>query len=118
MEFDDFWAEREAYADMLKRKVLKANYLVERKIQAHHTVCRYWLDNACMSGDLCPFMHEYDLDKVPLCAYIKSKCAEGKSCKFRHYYHPHEENAKPLLDPQREAGAGNMTELVEEKDKN
>ena len=97
----EFWVERDEAARDLQRRVVRA----EERAKGHPqypVVCRYWLDGNCSAGDRCFFLHSYNLDKIPLCAFMQmQRCPEGAMCKFRHYLHPHELRAKPRQDPQR-----------------
>jgi hypothetical protein len=53
-------------------------------------VCSYHLKDRCRSGALCPFLHDFIPDKVPLCAYVDVVCPDGAACVFRHERLPHE----------------------------
>jgi len=102
MELDfEFWDRREASALLLQKQIIRA----EERAKGHPeypVVCRYWLDGNCSAADRCFYLHVYDLNKVPLCAFINMPmCPEGIMCKFRHYYHPHEQDAKSRTDPKR-----------------
>ncbi|XP_053562980.1 putative cleavage and polyadenylation specificity factor subunit 4-like protein [Bombina bombina] len=44
-------------------------------------VCKHWLRGLCKKGDLCEFLHEYDMARMPEC-YFYSKF--GPACKHRH----------------------------------
>jgi cleavage and polyadenylation specificity factor subunit 4 len=45
-------------------------------------VCRHWLRDLCMKGTACEFLHQYDLNKMPLCRHGE-RC-KIKDCPFRH----------------------------------
>ena len=100
----EFWAERDAAALALQRRIVRA----EERAKGHpeyQVVCRYWLDGICSAGDRCYFLHSYNLDKIPVCAFMETqRCPEGAMCKFRHYYHAHELRGKSRQDPQRSEG--------------
>ena len=32
-------------------------------------VCRHWLRDLCMKGAACEFLHQYDLQKKPICRH-------------------------------------------------
>jgi hypothetical protein len=38
-------------------------------------VCRHWLRNLCMKGESCEFLHQYDVDRMPVCRW-------GANCKI------------------------------------
>lgn len=97
----EFWANREANAVLFQRAIVRAEERAKGRPE-YPVVCRYWLDGTCSAGDRCFYMHVYDCDKIPLCAFIKAhRCPEGVACKFRHYYHNHELASKPRVDPKR-----------------
>jgi hypothetical protein len=86
---------REACARAVYRTAMTSRYV------KHQVVCRYWVGNRCMSGSRCAFLHEYKLDKFPLCAYIETVCPDGEACMFRHTYLPGERRQLPRYDPSR-----------------
>jgi hypothetical protein len=102
---DDSWSD--ALSDIawhIRREGLARQQHVQQLRDVHvkhQVVCRYWIANRCMSGNRCVFLHEYRLDKFPLCAYIEAVCPDGAACMFRHEYLPHERRQAPRFDPQR-----------------
>jgi cleavage and polyadenylation specificity factor subunit 4 len=56
-----------------------------RKRQDNAIVCKHWLRGLCKKGDLCEFLHEYDLRKMPECWFF-SKYGEcsNPECLFLH----------------------------------
>jgi hypothetical protein len=97
-----FWMDRDNSMTLFQKAITRA----EERAKGHpqyQVVCRYWLDGTCSAGDRCFYLHVYDLDRVPLCAFISQpRCPEGVDCKFRHYLHPHEVHSKPRADPRRQ----------------
>mmetsp|Transcript_22310 Transcript_22310/g.88562 ORF Transcript_22310/g.88562 Transcript_22310/m.88562 type:complete len:294 (-) Transcript_22310:351-1232(-) len=82
-------------------------------------VCRHWLRNLCMKGEQCEFLHQYDVDRMPLCRwgihckvpdcqyrhvaeddkpqcvfYQQGFCIHGLSCKYRHVKQPADKRPK------------------------
>jgi len=63
----------------------------ERVVTARHArgdkavVCKHWLRGLCKKGDMCEFLHEYDLQRMPVC-YFYSKYGEcsNPDCVYRH----------------------------------
>jgi hypothetical protein len=49
------------------------------------TVCTYWLRGMCMKGDACGFLHQYDVDKMPICRNLLKfgQCKE-LDCPYKH----------------------------------
>lgn len=45
-------------------------------------VCRHWLRGLCMKGDICEFLHQYDMSKMPECRW-GMEC-QVPECPFRH----------------------------------
>ncbi|GMI26254.1 hypothetical protein TeGR_g5504 [Tetraparma gracilis] len=45
-------------------------------------VCRHWLKGLCMKNEKCEFLHQYDLEKMPLCRHGE-RC-KVEDCPFRH----------------------------------
>jgi len=45
-------------------------------------VCRHWLRDLCMKGAACEFLHQYDLQKMPICRHGED--CKVKNCPFRH----------------------------------
>ena len=88
--------KREALARQRVNDALVAQHL------RHQVVCRYWIADRCMSGGRCAFLHEYKLDKFPLCAYIEGACPDRDACMFRHHYLPGERRQQPRYDPSRQ----------------
>ncbi|CAH6776369.1 unknown_gene_13491 [Phodopus roborovskii] len=48
-------------------------------------VCKHWLRGLCRKGDCCSFLHQYDVDRMPVC-YFHSKFGNcsNKDCSFLH----------------------------------
>ncbi|ELP93099.1 mRNA 3'-end-processing protein YTH1, putative [Entamoeba invadens IP1] len=48
-------------------------------------VCSHWLRGSCKLGNNCGYLHEYDLDKTPMCNHFEKygKC-DKPECPFRH----------------------------------
>lgn len=57
-----------------------------RHIRADRTiVCKHWLRGLCKKGDLCEFLHEYDMTKMPECYfYSRFNACHNKECPFLH----------------------------------
>jgi hypothetical protein len=49
------------------------------------TVCTYWLRGMCMKGDQCGFLHQYDVEKMPICRNLLKfgECKE-LDCPYKH----------------------------------
>ena len=49
-------------------------------------VCKYWLKDRCVAGDVCPWLHVYDHRRLPVCGYIEKRqpCPDGAMCVFKH----------------------------------
>ncbi|EGV92389.1 Putative cleavage and polyadenylation specificity factor subunit 4-like protein [Cricetulus griseus] len=47
-------------------------------------VCKHWLRGLCRKGDCCNFLHQYDIDRMPVC-YFHSKFV-GPLCKYHHVH--------------------------------
>tara|TARA_B100000795_G_scaffold231114_1_gene188815 strand:+ start:90 stop:2246 length:2157 start_codon:yes stop_codon:yes gene_type:complete len=45
-------------------------------------VCRHWLNNLCMNGDRCEYLHQYDADRMPEC-FNGINCTKN-DCPFKH----------------------------------
>jgi len=47
-----------------------------RKIVQHHNtkqeVCKHWLRGLCKLGDTCPYLHVYNVEKMPKCDFYNS----------------------------------------------
>ncbi|CAM9148497.1 unnamed protein product [Chrysoparadoxa australica] len=57
----------------------------------HRTiVCRHWIKGLCQKGDYCDYLHQMDLDKMPVCKW-GSACMARPNCMFKHV----EEEEKP-----------------------
>ena len=39
-------------------------------------VCRHWLRGLCMKGDNCEFLHQMDMDRMPVCRW-------GENCRIK-----------------------------------
>jgi cleavage and polyadenylation specificity factor subunit 4 len=57
-----------------------------RHVRADRTiVCKHWLRGLCKKGDLCEFLHEYDMTKMPECYfYSRFNACHNKECPFLH----------------------------------
>jgi hypothetical protein len=57
------------------------------------TVCAFFLDDKCIKGDNCGYLHRYDEDKLPACKFFMQygECNKAK-CLFKHPTEP-EQNA-------------------------
>jgi cleavage and polyadenylation specificity factor subunit 4 len=50
----------------------------------HRTVvCRHWLKGLCQKGDFCEYLHQMDLDKMPICKW-GAQCQARPNCMYRH----------------------------------
>ena len=51
------------------------------------TVCIHWLNDRCMKGDQCGFLHCFDKERMPVCKFFmkKGECHE-EGCPFKHEY--------------------------------
>lgn len=49
------------------------------------TVCQFWLKGMCMKGDQCGFLHQFDVDKMPICRNLLKygECKE-LDCPYKH----------------------------------
>jgi cleavage and polyadenylation specificity factor subunit 4 len=56
---------------------------------SRQTVCLYWLRALCMKGDSCEFLHQYDLERMPVCHFFRSYgvCRE-QDCLYKHISEP------------------------------
>ncbi|GMH87813.1 hypothetical protein TrST_g8525 [Triparma strigata] len=45
-------------------------------------VCRHWMKGLCMKGERCEFLHQFNLDKMPLCRHGE-RCKNAQ-CPFKH----------------------------------
>eukprot|EP00760_Papus_ankaliazontas_P032190 PhM_4_TR5679/c0_g1_i1/m.98958/K14404/CPSF4, YTH1; cleavage and polyadenylation specificity factor subunit 4 len=52
---------------------------------ARTEVCKYWLRGLCTAGDDCPWLHEFDMKKIPECIYHQKlgECSNPE-CIFQH----------------------------------
>ena len=48
-------------------------------------VCKHWLRGLCKKGDLCEFLHEYDMAKMPECYFFTqyNECT-NEDCLYLH----------------------------------
>ena len=49
-------------------------------------VCRHWLRGLCMKGDNCEFLHQMDMDRMPVCRW-------GENCRIKDCPYKHEAEA-------------------------
>ncbi|MCO5594507.1 hypothetical protein L7F22_048539 [Adiantum nelumboides] len=51
------------------------------------TVCRHWLRGLCMKGDVCPYLHQLDHARMPICRFYAryGECREP-DCIFKHTF--------------------------------
>jgi len=82
-------------------------------------VCRHWIRGLCMKGENCEFLHQYDVDRMPLCRrganckvpdcpyrhvseddkpqcvfFQQGFCVHGLACRYRHLKLPAEKRPK------------------------
>ncbi|GES80154.1 cleavage and polyadenylation specificity factor subunit 4 [Rhizophagus clarus] len=61
----------EVCQDFLRGICKRTNCKYQHKIRKF-VVCKYWLRGLCMKGEeQCEYLHEYNLSKMPKCAYYK-----------------------------------------------
>ncbi|EWM27410.1 Zinc finger, CCCH-type [Nannochloropsis gaditana] len=48
-----------------------------------NVVCIHYLVGMCALDKDCPYLHQYDLDRVPICPF-GSKCVRDDDCPFKH----------------------------------
>ncbi|KAK1615102.1 hypothetical protein QYE76_020619 [Lolium multiflorum] len=49
------------------------------------TVCKYWLKGLCMRGESCGYLHQYDLDRMPVCHFFRADgYCDKLDCIFKH----------------------------------
>ncbi|XP_047078675.1 zinc finger CCCH domain-containing protein 45-like [Lolium rigidum] len=49
------------------------------------TVCKYWLKGLCMKGQSCGYLHQYDLDRMPVCHFFRADgYCDKLDCIFKH----------------------------------
>ncbi len=46
-------------------------------------VCRHWLKGLCQKGDMCEYLHQMDLEKMPICKW-GAECQARPNCLYRH----------------------------------
>lgn len=70
----------------LRGSCVRAASCPYRHIKADRTVvCKHWLRGLCKKGDLCEFLHEYDMSKMPECYfYSRFHACSNKECPFLH----------------------------------
>ena len=53
---------------------------------SRRTVCKHWLRSLCKKGDLCDYLHEYDLRRMPECRFYSTfgYCHSGDECLHVH----------------------------------
>ncbi|KAL1780166.1 cleavage and polyadenylation specificity factor subunit 4 [Sigmodon hispidus] len=48
-------------------------------------VCKHWLRGLCRKGDCCNFLHQYDVNRMPVCYfYSKFGYCSNRDCSFLH----------------------------------
>lgn len=49
-------------------------------------VCKHWVRGLCKKGDECEYLHQYDMNKMPVCQFFaqSGECAKGDECPFLH----------------------------------
>ena len=57
-------------------------------------VCVHWLSNACMKGDDCDFLHEFDVDRMPDCP--KGRTAESPTVRSGTFQTRSEQSATAI----------------------
>jgi len=65
---------------------MKGNNCQYRHARPEKTVvCKHWLRGLCKKGDLCEFLHEYNLKKMPECYfYSKHHECNNPECMYLH----------------------------------
>ncbi|KAI8847724.1 zinc finger protein, partial [Chytridium lagenaria] len=65
---------------------LGLNLDIDKRNMADKTVvCKHWLRGLCKKGDLCEFLHEYNLKKMPECwFYSKYGECSNAECMYLH----------------------------------
>lgn len=59
-------------------------------------VCKHWLRGLCKKAELCEFLHEYDLSKMPPCHfYITYGACSNEDCPFLHISARHDDEDCP-----------------------
>lgn len=50
------------------------------------TICKHWLRGLCKKGDLCDYLHEYDMRRMPECRFFATfgYCNSGDDCLYLH----------------------------------
>lgn len=53
---------------------------------SRRTVCKHWLRGLCKKGDLCDYLHEYDLRRMPECRFYATFgfCNSSDECLYIH----------------------------------
>jgi len=41
-----------------------------RHVYGDKEVCKHWLRGLCKKGESCEYLHEYRLDKMPICYFF------------------------------------------------
>lgn len=47
-------------------------------------VCKHWLRSQCKKGDLCEYLHQYDMTRMPLCHFFTEGQCTKDDCQFLH----------------------------------
>lgn len=87
MEFD-FEDGLIAEDEVLKRQMEDQGIVsssIARSSGKHSVVCRHYVLGNCMKGDLCDFLHQFDLTRMPEChKYMKFGRCDEVGCQFKH----------------------------------
>ena len=53
---------------------------------SRRTVCKHWLRGLCKKGDMCDYLHEYDLRRMPECRFFATFgfCNSTEDCLYVH----------------------------------
>jgi len=47
-------------------------------------VCKHWLRSQCKKGDMCEYLHQYDMKRMPLCHFFAEGQCTKDDCQFLH----------------------------------
>jgi cleavage and polyadenylation specificity factor subunit 4 len=85
---DDAHAQREAF------------YLQNPEMREKlRSMCTHWLRGLCQKEWSCEYLHQYNVDTMPICKFfLHSKCEHGQECVFRHVLPPSTLLTNPCLD--------------------
>lgn len=63
------------------------------------SMCTHWLRGLCQKEWSCEYLHQYNVDTMPICKFfLHSKCEHGQECVFRHVLPPSTLTTNPCLD--------------------